>query len=127
MGRGSLGNRQIRESFPEEGTVIPNKPIILDISWGLRGSEEDPSAAPGQSHLHPVCAPVRTYAGTPTAFLRGGGVAMGGRGRGGEKIQFGPKEKKRKNRALAHLGILPLACPLGWRQQVLRYPQTSSA
>lgn len=96
MGRGSLGNRQIRESFPEEGTVIPNKPIILDISWGLRGSEEDPSAAPGQSHLHPVCAPVRTYAGTPTAFLRGGGWRWGAGAEVERKFNLGQKRRKGK-------------------------------
>lgn len=50
------------------------------------------------------------------------------RGRGGEKIQFGLREKKGKRWPLAHLrGILLLAHPVGWCSQVLRYPQTSSA
>ena len=57
----SLEEGEVRESFLEEGTVIPDKPIILDISWGLRGSGECPSMTPRKFHLHPVhrCAGVR--------------------------------------------------------------------
>lgn len=94
----SLEKGEVRESFLEEGTVIPDQPIILDISWGLRRgpSGEGPSMTPRKFHLHPVhrCAGVRvnthththTHSAWPGSFCSTWGRKKVKRGRGGEKI-----------------------------------------
>lgn len=65
QGRGlhfSLGKGQVREDFLEEGAMVPSKPMILDISWGLTAPGEGPSTTQCKFYLHPACTPVHTRA-----------------------------------------------------------------
>lgn len=62
----SLGKGQVREDFLEEGAMVPDKPMILDISWGLRGPGDSPTTTQCKSYPHPACTPVHTFAHTHT-------------------------------------------------------------